>query len=74
MTKLSRSQRAADAVTVTVRMSTLLHRVSVKMAKREKISLSELIRQALDSHVDTLNNWVPTKEPGWMTSKGKVTR
>lgn len=55
-------------------MSSRLHSAAIKMAKREKISFGEFVRQAVDHHVDHMSHWTPTKESGWMTSKGKITR
>jgi hypothetical protein len=60
---------------VAVRMSPRLHRAAIKMAKREKMSFGEFVRQAVDDKVETLKNWEPTGEPGWMTyEKGSITR
>jgi predicted DNA-binding protein len=59
---------------VAVRMSPRLHAAAMKMAKREHVSFGEFVRQGVDAHIDNLKDWTPTREPGWMTSKGKVTR
>jgi predicted HicB family RNase H-like nuclease len=60
---------------VAVRMSPRLHTAAKKMAKREKMSFGEFVRQAVDSHVEALKKWTPTQESGWMTyKKGHITR
>lgn len=60
---------------VAVRMSPRLHSAAIKMAKREKMSFGEFVRQAVDDKIENLKNWEPTGEPGWMTyEKGRITR
>lgn len=54
---------------VAVRMPEPLRRAAVKMAKREKMSFGRFVRQAVDSHIETLKQWRPTGDDGWMSSK-----
>lgn len=49
---------------VAVRMSDELHLAALKMAKREQISFGELVRKAVNNHIDILKNWVPVKTGG----------